>query len=373
MRRSANWTRLSLNLTINGESGVLTESLDVKSPGWVAKFATRQIHLELYRNFLRLLIKIVKKTLKPLNLPADKTLQFSLQAFLRRGVQQKTADEKFIKPPEKCKITEERGIIMKLEFFKLGLRLFVIIGLLNVGIFAQNNLSAMRWTLTEINGQKPRTNKAYLEISQTEGKFAGNAGCNRMFGTALVNGRNIIFGKIGTTRMLCMRDGLMKLEADFTAALGKVTRFKKTGDNLELYARNRLILRFKGTRKDDSDDNSAVRLEDKKWVLQSIKNRAVPEVEITPFINFDKAKNSAGGNTGCNVFGGNYTANGERILITNLISTMRACVEDERMNVEREFKNSLEKADRFEIVGGKLNLYQNKILLLTFRGENKQR
>ena len=50
---------------------------------------------------------------------------------------------------------------------------------------------------------------------------------------------------------------------------------------------------------------------------------------------------------------------------------MRACIEDERMNVEREFKNGLENANRFELAGGKLNLYRNRNLLLTFRAENK--
>ena len=37
-----------------------------------------------------------------------------------------------------------------------------------------------------------------------------------------------------------------------------------------------------------------------------------------------------------------------------MISTMRACIEDERMNVEREFKNGLQKANRYEISKGKI-------------------
>jgi heat shock protein HslJ len=192
-----------------------------------------------------------------------------------------------------------------------------------------------------------------------------------MFGKLDINGRNINFGDIGTTKMFCTERGVMKLETDFINALEKVTRFENNGNNLKLYARNRLVLRFKGSKKSDSDNNSAVKLEDKKWVLESIKNRNLPKIEINPFINFDKAKSSAGGNTGCNVFGGSYTATGEKIRIFNIISTMRACIEDERMNVEREFKNGLQNANRFEIKGGKLNLYQDKTLLLTFRAENK--
>jgi heat shock protein HslJ len=264
---------------------------------------------------------------------------------------------------------------MKQQYLKLGLKLFVIIGLLNIGIFAQNNwrndLSAKHWELTELGGKRIYSSKAFLEIDASQNRFAGNAGCNRMFGTVNINGKNINFGGVGTTRMFCSEAGVMKLEGDFTRALERVTRFEKTGNNLSLYARNRLILKFKGTDKSGSDDNSQLKLEDKKWVLQSIKGRNLPKVETLPFINFDKAKRSAGGDTGCNVFGGNYSVTRDTIAITNIISTMRACIEDERMNLEREFKNGLENANRFEITGGKLNLYSGRTLLLTFRAENK--
>ena len=262
---------------------------------------------------------------------------------------------------------------MKRIYIKLGLKLFVIIGLLSLGIFAQRtdltDLSDRRWDLTEINGKRIYSSKAYLEIDDSLNRFSGNAGCNRMFGSLIISGRNINFSGVGTTKMYCNDKGVMKLEADFTRALERVTRFEKTGNNLSLYARNRLVLRFKGA--ESKDNNSDLKLEDKKWVLESIKSRRLPKLETAPFINFDKQKGSAGGNTGCNVFGGNYSATRETIAITNIISTMRACIEDERMNVERQFKNGLELANRFEIKGGKLNLYQNRILLLTFRAENK--
>lgn len=262
-----------------------------------------------------------------------------------------------------------KGDIMKKNYIKFGLKLFVIIGLLNIGIFAQGGLSGVRWTLSEINNQRVKNERAYLEINQN--RLTGNAGCNRMFGEAEISGKNIKFGRIGTTRMFCSAPGIMKLESNFTNALEKVTRFKKVGDTLQLYAQNRVVLKFRATTKSEPDNNSTLRLEDKKWVLESIKNAPLPKIETEAFINFDKTKGSAGGNTGCNVFGGNYTASGSTISFSNIISTMRACIEDERMNVEREFKNGLQNANRFEIKGEKLSLYQDKKLLLTFRAEDK--
>lgn len=50
---------------------------------------------------------------------------------------------------------------------------------------------------------------------------------------------------------------------------------------------------------------------------------------------------------------------------------MRACIEDEEMNVEREFLGGLQKTNRFEINGGKLILYDGDNLLLTFDAQFK--
>jgi heat shock protein HslJ len=86
---------------------------------------------------------------------------------------------------------------------------------------------------------------------------------------------------------------------------------------------------------------------------------------------FDKNKGSAGGNSSCNVFGGSYTATGRTLKITEVISTMRACIEDDRMSIEREFLDGLRQANRYEIERGKLMLYRNQRLLLTFDGERK--
>ncbi len=258
---------------------------------------------------------------------------------------------------------------MKNKYIKLALKLFSIIGLLSVGIFAQSNLDSMHWNLTEINRQKVTNSKAFFETDQN--RLTGNAGCNQMFAKVSIKGNKIKFGEISTTKMFCGEEGVMKLESDLTSTLEKVTRFEKSGSILKLYAGNRLTLKFKGAPKNGSGDENSIKLEDKKWVLESIKNNSLPKVATEAFINFNKTKGSAGGNTSCNAFGGNYTANGENIGFTDIFSTMRACIEDERMNVERGFLDGLQKANRYEIIKGKLNLYQDKKLLLTFKSKEK--
>lgn len=117
----------------------------------------------------------------------------------------------------------------------------------------------------------------------------------------------------------------------------------------------------------------AAGLDSLKWELVRIDGEDLKLGEgDTPFLSFDKEKGSAGGNTGCNVFGGNYEQTGENgIRIFDTVSTMRACIEDDRMTVERKFMAALLEADRFEIDGESLKLYKGDALRLEFRGVAK--
>ncbi len=246
----------------------------------------------------------------------------------------------------------------------------------NVSKPNSNDLDSQYWNLIEINGAKVESSKAFVEFVAAEKRFAGNAGCNRMFGKFETNGNEIKLSGVGTTKMFCPTEGMMKLESDFTKALEQTTRFERTGDALAFYAGNDLILKFSGAEKNTSGNQNsnvagkenlnAVKLEDKKWILTAIAGKRVPKIETVPFLVFDKQKASAGGNSSCNSFGGSYKTEADKISITEIISTQIACIEDERMNVEREFLGGLQKAVRFEIKAGKLNLYEGDKLLLTF-------
>ena len=123
----------------------------------------------------------------------------------------------------------------------------------------------------------------------------------------------------------------------------------------------------------DGSPEAAIGLDSFKWELVRIDGEDLKLGEgDTPFLSFDKEKGSAGGNTGCNVFGGNYEQTGENgIRIFDTVSTMRACIEDDRMTVERKFMAALLEADRFEIDGESLKLYKGDALRLEFRGVAK--
>jgi heat shock protein HslJ len=254
------------------------------------------------------------------------------------------------------------------------LKISIVIAIFSAGIFAQEYSGK----LVELNGQKVTNSKAFIDLKFRTGSMTGNAGCNRMFGSFSARGNSIKFSGIGTTRMFCTKPaGVMKQEAEFTRALGAATRYQVNGGTLRIYAGRRQVLKFQRVYDTVTGgpaipvDMNSINLEDRKWVLDRKYSGIDENSSAAPFINFDKAKGSAGGNTGCNVFGGSYTVAGNNIAISEIMSTMRACIEDDRMNAERKFLDGLRIADRFEIKGRELSLYKASALLLKFQGRTK--
>ncbi|HTH36648.1 MAG TPA: META domain-containing protein [Pyrinomonadaceae bacterium] len=252
---------------------------------------------------------------------------------------------------------------------------FAILLLGNLGALAgPADIDGIQWTLTYANGRDVSSSIAYFEIDRNGSRFTGSTGCNRMFGNVAVRGQKIDFSAIGSTKMMCKLPAGSVSETAFLNALDKADKFARNANVLYVFDRQgRTILRFKrlGKQPPVEEPSGGRQLEEKKWVLESIRDRKTFVPIKGAFINFHAAKGSAGGNSGCNVFGGEYTVNGEKIAITDVVSTMRACVEDDKMTVERDFLDGLRTANRYEISDGRLRFYRGKTLLLTLRGERK--
>ena len=178
------------------------------------------------------------------------------------------------------------------------------------------------------------------------------------------------FSNIGTTKMACVEPRARRIETELVKALENADRYRERANTLELYDRNRLVAKL-AVAKQPRQDDERISLEQRKWVLDSIAGTSTSKLGRTAFVVFDSKKQSAGGNSSCNVFGGSYSTKGDALKITDVVSTMRACVEDERMSIERQFLDGLQKANRYQIKGGKLILFRNDKELLSFAGERK--
>ncbi len=99
-----------------------------------------------------------------------------------------------------------------------------------------------------------------------------------------------------------------------------------------------------------------------QWKLTRIEGNIVNNEKA--FIRFDETKNSAGGNGGCNVFGGSFSKNGNQIKISQIISTKIFC--ENGSDVENKFFANLDRVTNYEIKNGKLFLMTNETIVLEF-------
>lgn len=102
----------------------------------------------------------------------------------------------------------------------------------------------------------------------------------------------------------------------------------------------------------------SVPLEGTQWRLTELGGRpARPAGEDAPNLRLTAADKRAGGNTGCNSFGGEYTLSGESLRFGMLASTRRACT-DEALNAqEGTYLRALENVHTWRITGDTLELH----------------
>lgn len=85
-----------------------------------------------------------------------------------------------------------------------------------------------------------------------------------------------------------------------------------------------------------------------------------------PYIEFDREQGRFSGNGGCNRFSGVYEITSATMRLSRIISTKRACIDDEANRVETTFLQLLEATTRFEIQAGTLRLYAGERPTLAF-------
>ncbi len=115
-----------------------------------------------------------------------------------------------------------------------------------------------------------------------------------------------------------------------------------------------------------NEPDTTSKLGNGKWILKKIGGVNVNTNRA--FIRFEEAKNRFGGNGGCNGMGGDLSVNGSTIDMSQIISTKMYC--EGTSEIENKFFNELEKADRFEIKGKTLLLYNGRRLTLELRSES---
>lgn len=102
---------------------------------------------------------------------------------------------------------------------------------------SQPSLANTKWTLADnVKGKVPTLNVEGERVN-------GNAGCNSYFGTARLDASNGSFSasQIGSTKMMCDN---ISVEKNFLDMMAKANKYVVSGNTLELYQNNLLLLKF---------------------------------------------------------------------------------------------------------------------------------
>ncbi len=99
-------------------------------------------------------------------------------------------------------------------------------------------LTGTEWSATGVNTGTGAVSSLVAGTSVTavfgdDGTVSGNAGCNTYTGTYEVSGNDMTIGPLATTQKACEPD-VSTQEANYLAALGRVSTYMIRGDQLEL-------------------------------------------------------------------------------------------------------------------------------------------
>ena len=78
--------------------------------------------------------------------------------------------------------------------------------------------------------------------------------------------------------------------------------------------------------------------------------------EVTLTATFDA--DTVSGDAGCNTFSGPYQVDGESITIGPLVSTRRACADEELQQQEDAYLAALQLAESYAVTGDRLDLFR---------------
>ena len=183
-------------------------------------------------------------------------------------------------------------------------------------------------------------------------RLGANAGCNHMGGDAEVEDERLVVADLATTEMGCDPDRHRQDEwlADF---LTSRPHYRLEGPVLTLrQGSTELSLEDRETADPDRP------LRGTRWVVEGVVEgdavSSVPEGAEAHLV-IDEAKDSFGGNAGCNQMGGTARPAARTVAFSEVISTKMACEED-RMRLESAVLSVLDGEVTWEIEADVLRL-----------------
>lgn len=91
------------------------------------------------------------------------------------------------------------------------------------------SLTGTEWIAQTING-KAVIEPGGVTLTVSQDRVSGRSGCNRYFGVAQHTNGKLKVGSLGSTKMACMREGVMQQESEYLATLQASESFAFEGN-----------------------------------------------------------------------------------------------------------------------------------------------
>ena len=117
---------------------------------------------------------------------------------------------------------------------------------------AGTSIENTHWKLTVL-GAAPvsadsEQREAFFILDPEQHRVSGSGGCNRLMGSYELSGDQLKFGQMAGTMMMCPQG--MDIEQAFLKSLGQVSKWKITGQSLELFdADGKVLAQFTAVQK----------------------------------------------------------------------------------------------------------------------------
>jgi heat shock protein HslJ len=217
--------------------------------------------------------------------------------------------------------------------------------------------------LTQLNGKKINSGKAFITINDETGTISGKNGCNNFnVKYTKLSAKNQIKTNSPMGTLMACDDESMKLEQEFSAAIiNKKFKIVKKNNTVQFKnAKNKVVMEFSIP----TQDQLWSFIEKNNWKLIALEN--VGQDYGRASIKFNLAEKKVSGNTGCNNFSGTYETNDDRITFDKVASTRMACI-GEGNETEQKVLSYLNNKDlRFDVADQTLNFYLNDKLVMMF-------
>ena len=105
------------------------------------------------------------------------------------------------------------------------LSVVVLAGCAMTGQDATIDLPGTSWVLVELDGSEPVGETPPTLAFDDQGSVTGQAGCNSFNAEVTIDGSDLTFGPVASTRMACVEEGVADQEQAFLAALQDTTSF----------------------------------------------------------------------------------------------------------------------------------------------------